>query len=308
VPSRGTNITPAHPCRDFKFRDYAPFVFRLLRDKFSIDSADYLISLTGDYILSEIVSPGKSGSFFYFSHDTRFMLKTITNFETKFLKKILPSYYQVLLLMTFVVIFGMPLFLFLILFLFLLFLTLFQQQQQQQTNKQTNKQINKQQQHVMEHPNTLIARFFGFHSVKPHNGRRYHFVVMGNIFAQSLAIHERYDLKGSTVGRTVGEVKKKDPNVVMKDLDFQRKICLGPEKQHLFFQQLQHDCKYLESRNIMDYSLLLGIHKPFADYTFELETGDGAGSSFSESRILHNGGGGGTMMEVSEDEFEDEEA
>lgn len=212
VPSRGTNTTPAHPCRDFKFRDYAPLVFRLLRDKFNIDSADYLISLTGDYILSEIVSPGKSGSFFYFSHDTRFMLKTITNFETRFLKKILPSYYE----------------------------------------------------HVMKHPNTLIARFFGFHSVKPHNGRRYHFVVMGNIFAQSLAIHERYDLKGSTVGRTVGESKKKDPNVVMKDLDLgDRKICLGPEKRQIFFRQLDEDCRYLASNDIMDYSLLLGIHKPF---------------------------------------------
>eukprot|EP01102_Stenamoeba_stenopodia_P009426 TRINITY_DN2776_c0_g1_i1.p1 TRINITY_DN2776_c0_g1~~TRINITY_DN2776_c0_g1_i1.p1 ORF type:complete len:698 (+),score=192.80 TRINITY_DN2776_c0_g1_i1:263-2356(+) len=209
VPSRGSNTTPAHPGRDFKFRDYAPFVFRQLRDKFNIDSADYLLSLTGDYILSEIVSPGKSGSFFYFSHDTRFMLKTITNFETKFLKKILPSYYN----------------------------------------------------HVMNNPNTLLTRFFGFHSVKPHNGRRLHFVIMANIFAQCLDIHERYDIKGSTVGRTVGEAKKKEPNVILKDLDLDgRYICLGPEKRSIFFEQLEKDCKYLESRNIMDYSLLLGIH------------------------------------------------
>jgi hypothetical protein len=53
------------------------------------------ISLTGDYILSELVSPGQSGQFFYFSYDLRFMLKTITRGEAKFLKAILPKYYNV---------------------------------------------------------------------------------------------------------------------------------------------------------------------------------------------------------------------
>lgn len=53
------------------------------------------ISLTGDYILSELISPGRSGQFFYFSYDLRFMLKTITRGEAKFLKAILPSYYSV---------------------------------------------------------------------------------------------------------------------------------------------------------------------------------------------------------------------
>ena len=53
---------------DFKFKDYAPWVFRRLRGMFRLDPADYLTSLTGKYILSELGSPGKSGSFFYFSH------------------------------------------------------------------------------------------------------------------------------------------------------------------------------------------------------------------------------------------------
>ena len=93
--SAGTMYTPAHPGRDFQFTDYAPEVFRDLRDHHGIDSADYLISLTGDYVLSEIVSPGKSGSFFYFSHDTKYMLKTITSSEKRFFKRILRSYHQV---------------------------------------------------------------------------------------------------------------------------------------------------------------------------------------------------------------------
>jgi len=45
-PSAGTNTTPAHPGRDFEFRDYAPKVFRHLREKFGIDSSDYLVRST----------------------------------------------------------------------------------------------------------------------------------------------------------------------------------------------------------------------------------------------------------------------
>ncbi|KAM0321930.1 hypothetical protein ACHAQA_009827 [Verticillium albo-atrum] len=79
---------------DFKFKDYAPWVFRRLRSLFRLDPADYLMSLTGKYILSELGSPGKSGSFFYFSRDYKYIIKTIHHAEHKFLRKILKDYYQ----------------------------------------------------------------------------------------------------------------------------------------------------------------------------------------------------------------------
>ena len=79
---------------DFKFKDYAPWVFRDLRDNhFHLDAADYLLSLTAKYILSELGSPGKSGSFFYFSRDYRFIIKTISHTEHKFLRSILKEYH-----------------------------------------------------------------------------------------------------------------------------------------------------------------------------------------------------------------------
>ncbi len=62
----GDELTPQSQY-DFKFKDYAPWVFRSVREAFRIDTSDYLISLTGKYVLSEVGSPGKSGSFFYFS-------------------------------------------------------------------------------------------------------------------------------------------------------------------------------------------------------------------------------------------------
>lgn len=89
----GNELTPSAKY-DFKFKDYAPWVFRHLRAKFRLDPADYLVSLTSKYILSELGSPGKSGSFFYFSRDYKYIIKTIHHGEHKFLRKILRRYYN----------------------------------------------------------------------------------------------------------------------------------------------------------------------------------------------------------------------
>lgn len=51
------------------------------------------MSLTSQYILSELGSPGKSGSFFYFSRDYKYIIKTIHHAEHKLLRKILREYY-----------------------------------------------------------------------------------------------------------------------------------------------------------------------------------------------------------------------
>ncbi|SAL97934.1 hypothetical protein [Absidia glauca] len=91
----GNELTPGVKY-DFKFKDYAPWVFRHLRERFHIDAADYLMSLTHQYILSELNSPGKSGSFFYYSRDYRFIIKTIRHSEHIFMRKILLDYYNTL--------------------------------------------------------------------------------------------------------------------------------------------------------------------------------------------------------------------
>lgn len=89
----GNELTPSAKY-DFKFKDYAPWVFRHLRNIFRLDPADYLMSLTSKYILSELGSPGKSGSFFYFSRDYKYIIKTIHHAEHKVLRKILKEYYE----------------------------------------------------------------------------------------------------------------------------------------------------------------------------------------------------------------------
>ncbi|EDQ99005.1 phosphatidylinositol phosphate kinase PIPK5 [Laccaria bicolor S238N-H82] len=208
----GNELTPSAKY-DFKFKDYAPWVFRTLReDIFHLDPADYLLSLTAKYILSELGSPGKSGSFFYFSRDYRFIIKTIRHSEHKFLLSILPQYFD----------------------------------------------------HVKENPHTLLSRFYGLHRVKLPRGRKIHFVIMNNLFPPHKDIHETYDLKGSTVGREYPEDKAaRNPRAVLKDLNWIKRgkaLDLGPEKRALLTEQLRRDAEFLRGVNVMDYSLLVGIH------------------------------------------------
>ncbi|KAG6909473.1 hypothetical protein DXG01_017195 [Tephrocybe rancida] len=208
----GNELTPSAKY-DFKFKDYAPWVFRSLReDYFHLDPADYLLSLTSKYILSELGSPGKSGSFFYFSRDYRFIIKTIHHAEHAYLLRILPAYYE----------------------------------------------------HVKANPHTLLSRFYGLHRVKLPRGRKIHFVIMNNIFPPHRDIHETYDLKGSTVGREYPEEKaRENPRAVLKDLNWinrGRTLEFGPEKRALLAEQLRRDSAFLKQVNVMDYSLLVGIH------------------------------------------------
>ena len=210
--SVGNELTPSAKY-DFKFKDYAPWVFRELReDYFGLDPADYLLSLTSKYILSELGSPGKSGSFFYFSRDYRFIIKTIHHAEHKFLRSVLKQYHT----------------------------------------------------HVRNNPHTLLSRFYGLHRVKLPHGRKIHFVIMNNLFPPHKDVHETYDLKGSTIGREYPEEKAaKNPRATLKDLNWinrGKSLELGPEKRALLTEQLRRDSELLKQLNVMDYSLLVGIH------------------------------------------------
>ena len=211
IISTGNELTPSAKY-DFKFKDYAPWVFRHLRATFRLDPADYLMSLTSKYILSELGSPGKSGSFFYFSRDYKYIIKTIHHGEHRFLRRVLKRYYN----------------------------------------------------HVQQNPNTLLSQFYGLHRVKIPYGRKIHFVVMNNLFPPHRDIHRTFDLKGSTIGRDLKEEDlENNPRATLKDLNWLRRnmrLELGPTKRQAFLDQIEKDVRLLQELEIMDYSLLLGIH------------------------------------------------
>jgi len=212
--AKGSADTPAHNQQDFRFRDFSPLVFRQIREHFGVTNEEYLLSLTSEYVLVEMFTNSKSGSFFFYSADYRFILKTCTKREAAFLIAALPRYHG----------------------------------------------------HLMTNRYTLLCRFFGLHRVHLPNtlGKKVYFVVMGNVFPIDKPIHERFDLKGSTRGRITTEAERQDPNCVLKDLDWirsGRKLHLGPDKKRRLLAQIKKDCTLLEALEVIDYSMLVGIHR-----------------------------------------------
>ncbi len=91
----GENPTPPHGLSEtFEFKDYAPVVFSKIRSRFDVDTADYLSSLAGNVQYTEFISNSKSGQFFFFSYDQKYMIKSQSKQESKFLRRIMPHYFQ----------------------------------------------------------------------------------------------------------------------------------------------------------------------------------------------------------------------
>ncbi|KAK7267799.1 hypothetical protein RIF29_20478 [Crotalaria pallida] len=113
--------------------------------------------------------------------------------------------------------------------------------------------------HVKSYDNTLITKFFGLHRIIPSSGQKFRFVVMGNMFCTELRIHRRFDLKGSSLGRSSDKIEM-DENTTLKDLDLNYCFYLEPSWRESLLNQIEIDSKFLEAQHIMDYSLLLGVH------------------------------------------------
>ncbi|KAK6121374.1 hypothetical protein DH2020_044901 [Rehmannia glutinosa] len=85
------------------------------------------------------------------------------------------------------------------------------------------------------------------------------FVVMGNMFFTEVRIHRRYDLKGSSQGRFTNK-DEIDESTTLKDLDLTYEFHMDRLLHESLFRQLSLDSAFLESQQIIDYSLLLGLH------------------------------------------------
>ena len=85
---KGGSMTPPHMlAHTFKFKDYAPVVFAYLRRMYGVNEFDFLLSVCGNANFIEFISNAKSGQFFFYSNDGRYMIKTMTNAESKFLRR-----------------------------------------------------------------------------------------------------------------------------------------------------------------------------------------------------------------------------
>jgi len=171
-----------------------------------------------------VVSSGRSGSFLWKTEDNFLLIKSILPAEANCLKSILRDYYH----------------------------------------------------YLIEHRDSLLTRYYAFFELSYPSPTTYNvgsvigggsrittcFVVMENCLFTELEIHELYDLKGSTVNRSVPP-HERSPSVALKDMDFRqnkRGIVVGKSMSAKLLKQLESDAKFLSQRNILDYSLLVGFH------------------------------------------------
>ena len=236
-----------------KIMAYAPKTFQDLRSRFGVSENDFTRSIlsSGPFVSFQSNSKGaaRAGGVFFFSRDGSYMIKTIKKAEVAAFLEMLPKYHKYM-------------------------------------RKNGRK--------------SLLTRFFGMYSVTleaetpkstgilasakerfmPSKSDENVFVIMNSVFPAegSKFISERYDLKGSTVGRECSDEEKlrRGSNAILKDLDLAREVELvrslerpqlqasygfniGATAKASLLSQLRRDVTLLVECNVMDYSLLVGV-------------------------------------------------
>lgn len=109
--------------------------------------------------------------------------------------------------------------------------------------------------------------------IKPSGDSEYRYIITNNLFPEvDVSPQHTFDLKGSLFGRKASkeELKKKCP--CYKDVDFIQQhetINIGKGLAGQFKDQVKGDSELLARMHLIDYSLLVGVHKLTVDETKE---------------------------------------
>ncbi|XP_016992936.2 phosphatidylinositol 4-phosphate 5-kinase type-1 sktl [Drosophila takahashii] len=116
---------------------------------------------------------------------------------------------------------------------------------------------------LSQNPRTLLPKFFGLYCFH-YNSKNVRLVAMNNLLPSDIKMHCKYDLKGSSFRRKASKAERQKASPTFKDLDFAEHhpngIFLETDKYNALMSTIRRDCMVLESFQIMDYSLLVGIH------------------------------------------------
>lgn len=101
---------------------------------------------------------------------------------------------------------------------------------------------------------SLVTKLYGCYSIRMHGVVQYFCVMENVLWSNDVTLHERYDIKGSWINRhgTFGGV--------LRDNDLYHRLQIPFSRRRRIFKSLWRDVAFLASIQIMDYSLLLGIH------------------------------------------------
>ena len=174
-------ITTIH--EDIQTIEYAPAIFEAIRKMDDISDAMIQKSLNPEVNRQQVFkakeSAGKSGSFFFFSYDKQFLIKTMNDNEMDVFVKALPEYFT----------------------------------------------------HLMQNPDSLLARIYGIFTVVMEDLTPVHILLMSNAAQTGKEIMHVFDLKGSIINR---EVKSSQitPSSTLKDVNL---LNLSLEDNFLLF-------------------------------------------------------------------------
>eukprot|EP00300_Choanocystis_sp_HF-7_P006779 c14904_g1_i2.p1 GENE.c14904_g1_i2~~c14904_g1_i2.p1 ORF type:complete len:868 (+),score=194.87 c14904_g1_i2:37-2640(+) len=260
---RGTRVGPLQReergvvSKPVAFHQYCGTQFQIVRQACSLSEADF--EELKEPIKYQISDGGASGSLFFFSHHERYIVKSLTKAELLFWTKRIKGKTRAEMYAEYM---------------------------------------------VKTRGETRLCRILGIYSAVLY-GNNFRFFLMENIFQSKLArdvIHEVYDLKGSTSNRSVKPpqhgksvrcrhcnrkytfVDKShasgrgsmtvppckygppmhEPSQTLKDNDLTFRIRLLDANQ--VGKQLEQDVEFLATQfKVMDYSLLIGVHKHHVD-------------------------------------------
>ncbi|KAJ7382233.1 Phosphatidylinositol 4-phosphate 5-kinase type-1 beta [Desmophyllum pertusum] len=107
---------------------------------------------------------------------------------------------------------------------------------------------------------TLLPKFFGLYCYQC-GGKNIRLVTMNNLLPLGYKIH----FKVQHTKEKASKLKEQKIHPTLKDLDFLNDhpegLFLEPDTYNAVMRTIQKDCRVLQSFKIMDYSLLLAIHK-----------------------------------------------
>jgi len=114
--------------------------------------------------------------------------------------------------------------------------------------------------HMCARHGSMLPRFYGAYSITIQNHTKC-FVVMESVFYNKVPdgkVHQSYDLKGSWIDRHAGISGAHGGTY--KDMDMHKPLVCDPAYAQNALDELRHDSELLMRHNLMDYSLLLGVH------------------------------------------------
>lgn len=116
--------------------------------------------------------------------------------------------------------------------------------------------------HLEKYPHSLLVKFLGVHRIKIANQRKKYFIVMQSVFYPDDRIMARYDIKGCEVSRWTDPAPEGSHIiVVLKDLNFEGQFIHLDQQRPWLLRQVEIDTAFLQTLNVLDYSLLLA-HQP----------------------------------------------